>query len=542
MQRTQDAFFDRVYLDPALRWGAQHGFTKALSALVIYDSFAHSGGILGFLRQRFEEPVPSNGGDEKTWIAQYVAVRQNWLATASNPDLHPTVYRTKDLTREINRGNWDLAVTPIMANGVPVVGRTPVAPSLEAVAAFPRGAALLDEAGAASAADFVQEAEATLDDPAAPDTGEDASLTDVKAANFGVSIPFEEAMAAAAPAVVSASVAFDLSRAKQFLNACMAAGVKYGLGKKVPHLGAVPGRDFTQVDCSGFVREAIRLSTTPTFPFPDGSVVQHDWVRAHGFPRLSVPDGRRTDGIVRVAFLRPQDSAHGIGHVVLISAGKTLESHSSVGPDSRVWDGGDWQSKAFVYELARDGRLSLPGGVSTTAMGAASINDAVFASAPNLAMEATAFAAASQDSGAIDRLVSLGSSPQSLRAAQSIAAQRLLAFDGETFPHDGCAITLSVLLQQAGIPVSDTFTAIEMGQVLLRRGWRRIPVGQQQRGDMGSTCGPVAHHGTDHIYLVLRDVNDDEMVIADNQDPAPHFRFASGRGRSPTTFFLRAGG
>jgi hypothetical protein len=31
------------------------------------------------------------------------------------------------------------------------------------------------------------------------------------------------------------------------------------------------------------------------------------------------------------------------------------------------------------------------------------------------------------------------------------------------------------------------------------------------------------------------------MVIADNQDTVPHFRYASGKGgKSPTRFFLRA--
>ena len=44
-----------------------------------------------------------------------------------------------------------------------------------------------------------------------------------------------------------------------------------------------------------------------------------------------------------------------------------------------------------------------------------------------------------------------------------------------------------------------------------------IQVGQQQAGDIGSTCGPEPHHGTDHIYLVLKPVNADEMLIADNQ-------------------------
>jgi hypothetical protein len=39
---------------------------------------------------------------------------------------------------------------------------------------------------------------------------------------------------------------------------------------------------------------------------------------------------------------------------------------------------------------------------------------------------------------------------------------------------------------------------------------------------------------------LLKVLNSDEMVVADNQEAAPHFRFASGKGRTPTTFFLRA--
>jgi chitosanase len=313
MRETQDVFFDRVYLAPALAWAGHNGFTKALSGLVIYDSFTHSGGILQFLRERFPEPTPTNGGDEKVWIAEYVAARQEWLATAANPELHPTVYRTKDLLREINRDNWDLSMTPILANGTPVDG-------------------------------------APLQQP-----------------------------------VPVASLGADFA---------------------VPPRGA-----------------ALVSGSAPFFE---------------------------------------------------------------------------------------------------TAAGAA--------------------AAPAADGAGIEKLVALGSNPQSLRAAQAIAAQRLLAFDREVFPHDGCAITLSVLMQQAGIEVSDTFPAIALGQALQRRGWKKIPVGEQRRGDVGSTCGTVAHHGTDHIYLVLRDVNEDEMVVADNQATTPHFRFASGQGKSPTTFFLRASG
>jgi hypothetical protein len=68
----------------------------------------------------------------------------------------------------------------------------------------------------------------------------------------------------------------------------------------------------------------------------------------------------------------------------------------------------------------------------------------------------------------------------------------------------------------------------------------RIELGQQKAGDVGSTCGPSANHGSDHIYFVIQVLNFDEMVIADNQQTAPHFRFAGGKGgKILTKFFLR---
>jgi hypothetical protein len=145
------------------------------------------------------------------------------------------------------------------------------------------------------------------------------------------------------------------------------------------------------------------------------------------------------------------------------------------------------------------------------------------------------------DAQFIPALVKFASDANQLQAAQHVAAKRLLDYDGEKYPSDGCAITLSVLLQDAGITVQDTYLAIDLGNVLKKRGWQVIAVGDQKRGDVGSTCGTQPHHGVDHIYLVLEILNQDEMVIADNQATAPHFRFASGKGgKSPTKFFLRA--
>jgi hypothetical protein len=68
-------------------------------------------------------------------------------------------------------------------------------------------------------------------------------------------------------------------------------------------------------------------------------------------------------------------------------------------------------------------------------------------------------------------------------------------------------------------------------------------VGNQQAGDVGVTYD-LDHTipGADHIYLVVRTNGPDEMQVADNQRMAdlPHKRYASGRGKTPTEYFLRA--
>ena len=139
MQAAQDKFFDQVYFQPALKWAEANGFTLPMSMLVIYDSHIHSGGILGFLRSRFPELTPAKGGDEKAWILQYVDVRHKWLSTHPKAVLRASSYRTKDLLREIKRGNWSFSYLPIIANGTPVDDNAP-APK-PAISAIPRIAA-----------------------------------------------------------------------------------------------------------------------------------------------------------------------------------------------------------------------------------------------------------------------------------------------------------------------------------------------------------------------------------------------------------------
>jgi hypothetical protein len=123
-----------------------------------------------------------------------------------------------------------------------------------------------------------------------------------------------------------------------------------GLGAKLA-FGATQGRDFQAIDCSGFVRKTIRRSTTLGSRFPDGSVIQHGWVKTHDLAPVDRSSGSTLDGAVRIAFLDPSDSPEKIGHVVLLYNGKTLESHGGDGPDGRPWNVQGWQIHAHVYML-----------------------------------------------------------------------------------------------------------------------------------------------------------------------------------------------
>lgn len=122
MQRVQDHFFDWCYFQPAIRWMEDNGFVLPLSALIIYDSFIQSGSILKFLRKRFPENVPNNGGHEKAWISQYVDIRHSWLTSHSNELLRNSAFRTICFKNEIARNNWTLNSLPVIAQDVEVFG------------------------------------------------------------------------------------------------------------------------------------------------------------------------------------------------------------------------------------------------------------------------------------------------------------------------------------------------------------------------------------------------------------------------------------
>lgn len=140
---------------------------------------------------------------------------------------------------------------------------------------------------------------------------------------------------------------------------CQLHGVGYSLGAKAQPL-ALQAASLMALDCSGFVRWAIyhaslMLPDTDiayAFKLPDGSVQQHEWCDAQKLERSPVGEGSLSDGVLRIAFLTPQDGG-GIGHVMLIQDGFTLESHGGVGPDRRKWLSVPFMAKCQVYKFAR---------------------------------------------------------------------------------------------------------------------------------------------------------------------------------------------
>jgi chitosanase len=109
MIQEQDAFFDRVYWNPAVNSAAAMNIQTALGVAVVFDSITH--GSWGLMRDRTNNQFGtlSNVG-EKNWIKNYLDVRRNWLANHSVPILHLTVYRMDAFKKIIQSGNWDLAL------------------------------------------------------------------------------------------------------------------------------------------------------------------------------------------------------------------------------------------------------------------------------------------------------------------------------------------------------------------------------------------------------------------------------------------------
>lgn len=107
MRDVQDAFFDRVYWNPAAAIADKLGVTKALSMALVYDSTVH--GSFGLIRDRVNAAIGSvHDAGEINWFRRYNSVRRNWLANHSNALLHKCVYRQDEFEKLLSSSNWDL--------------------------------------------------------------------------------------------------------------------------------------------------------------------------------------------------------------------------------------------------------------------------------------------------------------------------------------------------------------------------------------------------------------------------------------------------
>ena len=209
---------------------------------------------------------------------------------------------------------------------------------------------------------------------------------------------------------------------------------------------------------------------------------------------------------------------------VNLAFGTAVHPLRTVGGWTQVDLQGDGKADGFVSSAFLD--ATLPGA-------------AVPASAPAPAIVVTApILAPIADAVHVPELIRQGSSAAGLKQARTTAKKALTGY-----PTNGCAAHLSALLQQAGVDLDMTFGAGKLAHVLAERGWSPIACRSQMPGDVG-VCydNDPTPAGADHIYLVIETDGNDEMQIADNQRTAdaPHPRFASGHGKTPTEYFLRA--
>lgn len=121
MQLIQDAAYEEMYVQPAMRWCEKNKLILPLSRLVVADSFLQSGSILASLRNKFSAKIPSVGGDERKWTESYCIVRRDWLASHTRKILNKTTYRMDFMLKCVEAGDWNLAQPEYRANGVKII-------------------------------------------------------------------------------------------------------------------------------------------------------------------------------------------------------------------------------------------------------------------------------------------------------------------------------------------------------------------------------------------------------------------------------------
>jgi hypothetical protein len=114
MQRIQIAYGLQEFGLLAANRFRDLGLKTALGYGVMLDSAVH--GAYTKVVQGVRSRKPALGGDEKTWVADYLSTRRGWL-TRQGPPLLCTVYRIDTFRRLIEKNNWSLT-PPFLARSV----------------------------------------------------------------------------------------------------------------------------------------------------------------------------------------------------------------------------------------------------------------------------------------------------------------------------------------------------------------------------------------------------------------------------------------
>jgi chitosanase len=114
MRDVQDAFFDELFWEPAVRAAARLGVRSPLGAAIVYDSWVH--GSWTSLRDRTNASGTLADLGEHEWLRRYVRLRRDWLATHPNALLRPTVYRMDTFRRLMDQEAWGLPL-PLVVRG-----------------------------------------------------------------------------------------------------------------------------------------------------------------------------------------------------------------------------------------------------------------------------------------------------------------------------------------------------------------------------------------------------------------------------------------
>ena len=106
MRDVQDAFFDEMHWDPAVRAATRLGIRSPLGITVVHDGWVH--GSWPLLRDRTQAAGALAQVGEHEWVQRYVHLRREWLATHPNALLRATVYRMDAFQRLIEQDAWAL--------------------------------------------------------------------------------------------------------------------------------------------------------------------------------------------------------------------------------------------------------------------------------------------------------------------------------------------------------------------------------------------------------------------------------------------------